>query len=106
MYSVDLVITASSDRACKLWTLSGKLVGLFGQKSTWDIRNEATYAHFNPFEMKNDENENILSILGAISTFQKLVNIAGPSRSSISIEVSTIIFNIVLKIIISIIILF
>ncbi|KAM4663576.1 cilia- and flagella-associated protein 337-like [Discoglossus pictus] len=39
------VISGSSDRTAKLWTLAGKYVGTFGQSKSWNIRNPATYQH-------------------------------------------------------------
>lgn len=74
-YGIHLILTASTDFCCKLWTINGKLIGIFGQKTKWAVSNEQTYAHFNPFEIKNNEEDRVSYkiILGAIAAFKSIV---------------------------------
>jgi hypothetical protein len=56
----QLLLTASVDKCCKLWTLSGKLIGLFGQNGRWNLRSEKTFAFFNIFRIIEEENQRSL----------------------------------------------
>lgn len=39
------VISASSDRTARLWTVEGKFIGTFGQTTEWNLQYERTWAH-------------------------------------------------------------
>jgi hypothetical protein len=52
-----LLLTAAGDKCCKLWTITGKLVGLFGQHSRWNLRSEKTFAFFNIIRVIEEENQ-------------------------------------------------
>lgn len=43
--NISLIVTASTDKTARLWTLEGGLVGTFGQKKKWDITKPKTYCH-------------------------------------------------------------
>ena len=99
-YSSNLIITASSDLTCKLWTITGKIIGTFGQRAVWDIRNERTHVHFNPFETKIieeeeeevevEEKKSALDILGAINALQRLTSRTDSIKSGRSITTSEV----------------
>jgi len=40
-----VVVTASTDKTARLWTLDGKLVGTFGQRKKWDLKKPKSYCH-------------------------------------------------------------
>lgn len=33
----ELLLTASTDKCCRLWTLSGEYIGVFGQENSWNL---------------------------------------------------------------------
>eukprot|EP00898_Chlorokybus_atmophyticus_P007244 jgi/Chlat1/7520/Chrsp61S07012 len=43
-----MLLTASVDSTCRLWTDVGRLVGVFGSKIGWNIDDPATFAHAAP----------------------------------------------------------
>jgi len=63
--NISLIVTASTDKTARLWTLEGGLVGTFGQKKKWDITKPKTYCHSedsfkeakNVLESNQDENK-------------------------------------------------
>ncbi|XP_039256207.2 cilia- and flagella-associated protein 337-like isoform X1 [Styela clava] len=40
-----LLVTSSTDKTARLWTLEGKFVGTFGQSRKWDLKRPATFQH-------------------------------------------------------------
>lgn len=42
----DLLITASNDWCCRVWTLAGDYIGSFGQETRWNLTDEKTFASF------------------------------------------------------------
>ena len=59
----DLLITASSDWCCRLWTLDGVYVGSLGQETRWDLMDPKSYQSYlnidedSKKESKEPENE-------------------------------------------------
>jgi WD40 repeat protein len=45
-----LIVTASTDHCCRLWSLDGSYVGSFGQDKKWNLNDRAS------FQCSNDEN--------------------------------------------------
>jgi len=43
IYAGELVLTASTDRSCRLWTGSGEYVGVFGQEARWSLGKAYTF---------------------------------------------------------------
>ena len=42
--TLTLILSASTDKTARLWTLAGKLIGTFGQNAPWQIGQPDTYA--------------------------------------------------------------
>ena len=43
VYTGELLLTASSDWTCRLWDLSGLLIGTFGQEKKWNLKVPRTF---------------------------------------------------------------
>ncbi len=43
IYSGNLILTASTDKSCRLWTENGDYVGVFGQEAKWSLRKAYTF---------------------------------------------------------------
>ena len=39
----ELLLTASTDKCCRLWTLSGEYIGVFGQENNWNLLKPSTF---------------------------------------------------------------
>ncbi|KAJ8037373.1 WD repeat-containing protein 49 [Holothuria leucospilota] len=39
------ILSASTDRTARLWTMSGHYIGTFGQNTKWNLRDPSTYQH-------------------------------------------------------------
>lgn len=63
VYDGELLITASSDWCCRLWTLEGVYIGAFGQELKWNLNDPKTFQSFinkdSEDNEKNEINENI-----------------------------------------------
>ena len=55
----DLVVTASSDCCCRLWTMQGIYIGSFGQETRWDLNNNNTFQETMNNKVKTEQNTNI-----------------------------------------------
>nr|XP_026689544.1 WD repeat-containing protein on Y chromosome isoform X2 [Ciona intestinalis] len=45
-----MLVTASTDKTARLWTLEGRFIGTFGQKKKWNLKRPATYQYpLNPW---------------------------------------------------------
>ena len=42
-FSNDLICTASTDFNCRLWTIAGAYIGVFGQEAKWNLRLPRTF---------------------------------------------------------------
>ena len=42
-YSGQLLLTASTDCCCRLWTLNGMYIGVFGQNNRWNLNNSKIF---------------------------------------------------------------
>ena len=42
-FSSELICTASTDYCCRLWTIDGVYVGVFGQEDKWNLKNSKTF---------------------------------------------------------------
>lgn len=40
-----MLVTASTDKTSRLWTLEGRLVGTFGQRKHWNLKNPMSYQY-------------------------------------------------------------
>ncbi|XP_063446060.1 WD repeat-containing protein on Y chromosome-like isoform X2 [Mytilus trossulus] len=43
--SGEYLVTASTDKTARLWTIEGHYVGTFGQKKSWNLKNPMTWMH-------------------------------------------------------------
>ncbi len=41
--TIELICTASADYCCRMWTVKGDYVGVFGQESKWNLRSLKTF---------------------------------------------------------------
>ncbi|XP_052069658.1 WD repeat-containing protein on Y chromosome-like isoform X4 [Mytilus californianus] len=41
----EYLVTASTDKTARLWTIEGHYVGTFGQKKSWNLKNPMTWMH-------------------------------------------------------------
>jgi hypothetical protein len=41
--TVEFICTASTDYCCRVWTLKGDYVGVFGQERKWNLRSSKTF---------------------------------------------------------------
>ncbi|CAF1039524.1 unnamed protein product, partial [Brachionus calyciflorus] len=55
----DLIVTASSDWCCRVWTENGDYIGSFGQEKKWKLTNQKTYVSNDEinFEQKNVQDQ-------------------------------------------------
>ncbi|XP_041364011.1 WD repeat-containing protein on Y chromosome-like isoform X2 [Gigantopelta aegis] len=52
------ILSASTDKTARLWTLTGEYIGTFGQKTSWNLMKPATWAHpKNPFTTEEEIKE-------------------------------------------------
>ncbi|KAJ1129415.1 hypothetical protein NDU88_007785 [Pleurodeles waltl] len=66
--SDSFIVSGSSDRTAKLWTVDGKCVGTFGQEKSWSLRNPNTFLHLkNQCDMKTTSNKPETHERGVIS---------------------------------------
>lgn len=42
-FNNDLICTASTDFCCRLWTIAGAYIGVFGQEAKWNLRLPRTF---------------------------------------------------------------
>ena len=40
-----MVVTASTDKTARLWTLEGRFVGTFGQRKKWNLNQSSSYQY-------------------------------------------------------------
>ena len=40
-----MVVTASTDKTARLWTLEGRFIGIFGQHGKWNLNKPTTYQY-------------------------------------------------------------
>ncbi|XP_048248360.1 WD repeat-containing protein on Y chromosome-like isoform X1 [Haliotis rufescens] len=56
--SRGFILSASTDKTARLWTMEGYYVGTFGQKFPWDLNDASTWAHpKTPFNMDDEEKD-------------------------------------------------
>ncbi|XP_033741857.1 WD repeat-containing protein on Y chromosome-like isoform X2 [Pecten maximus] len=41
----EFILTASTDKTARLWSMEGHYVGTFGQKKLWNLKNKKTWCH-------------------------------------------------------------
>ncbi|XP_069124684.1 cilia- and flagella-associated protein 337-like isoform X2 [Argopecten irradians] len=41
----EFILTASTDKTARLWTMEGHYIGTFGQKKLWNLKNKKTWCH-------------------------------------------------------------
>jgi len=85
IYAGELVLTASTDRSCRLWTGSGEYVGVFGQEARWSLGKAYTFQG-----SINQRNKKLASLRKARSESKNGSSLTGsPGGSFISGESST-----------------
>ena len=42
----EFILTASTDKCCRLWTNNGQYIGSFGQKTKWNLNKKQTFQGF------------------------------------------------------------
>ena len=40
-----MIITASTDKTARLWTLEGRFIGTFGQRKKWNLKQPTSYQY-------------------------------------------------------------
>lgn len=43
IYNGELILTASTDKCCRLWSIGGDYIGVFGQELKWSLRKTYTF---------------------------------------------------------------